>query len=638
MGGRSFTPNLNATDEENRLREAEAAAAFDAAVLAAQERSVPPAGPPPPPGPGPRSRFLGGVPQGVLVPPDLPPPPPPAPPAPAPPEPQYSEDEANPELLARRQQIADETAPPDPNAPPPSQGQAPEQPQYGGGMRVIPGGMMPAGLDTKVHLGKPVPENIYQAYDAATGMQSQAGGIQRNADARFYEEEKRLAGLKMQAADHAALDHRKLAEEQDAVISARLNEIETLNKKAAGRPEDLWGSEVAFGRFLSFAFMAIGAAAGAGGNLAAGIPLMMGGKFVDGLINEDIQSKLDQREQAGKLAGRQINLLNLHNERLKDKGKAIDATKLAYYDSALAELDRVKAELGADANDAKYLTLQGQLLEERAKTQERLSAREAPDVAQEFSQRYQKPQFAGGGGGPARDIPNKVTLSDGTTYALDTENLQKESLAELRMRQEIQAKDLEALRIRQELSKLNPVTDKEKWDTGIGNLNTLQKEKMDAYSIASKQGVNTKSDVEREEKYGTGYVAGFGTVGSVAHNVGVPGATKYVQAERSAADAVIRRNIQRNDESQKSLMKTFNGEIVQKGFTRDPMTGELSRASRYTGQSVAPEEKLPPTGTKPMDPRVGFYPTRDPRPVRETAPKAPILGTRPTPPPQRGKK
>jgi hypothetical protein len=515
---------------------------------------------------------------------------------------------------------------------------------YGGG-GVIPGGMMPFSEKTEEKIKQPVPQEIRQGYDDVARLGSAAAGVQYHADQHLYDQEKKIAGIKIQAAEDAALQQRQIAEERDSIAQAKLREIESLNKQAAGKPEDIWNSEVAFGRFLSFALMAIGTAAAAGGGgLVAGIPIASAGGFINSLIDQDIGSKLKARDEAGKLAGRQTNLLNLHNERLNNKAKAVDATKLAYYDSALTQLEKLAAEHRADVNPANYLRLQGQILEERTKTEERLFGREQGEISREMANRYRPPQVYGGGGAGMSDVPHKVTLSDNTTYALDTEKLQGTALAELRLRQELQAKDLRALQIRQRLDNLNPLAgtkEKEEWLAGVGELRTLQKERMDAYSVAAGQGVNTKADVEREEKYGTMYTAGFDGVdlpvlgrqgaraAGAAKAAGVPGTDYLVGAERRAADRVIRNNIDRNDESQKAMMRTFNAELVQKGYNRDPATGRLSRVSELTGQSVAPNESLPPAGTRPLDPRIADYPTRPEQSVRQTTPKGPILSATP---------
>jgi hypothetical protein len=368
-------------------------------------------------------------------------------------------------------------------------------------------------------------------------------------------------------------------------------------------------------------------AAGGKGGLAPGIALGMSGQYINGLINEDIKVKLGERKAAGEASGHAVNLLHLHEERMGNRSKAIEATKLAYYDNILQQMDAYKADHAGEINEGAYLTMQSDILEHRAMTANALGKQEQADITDEVANKYKDAQYIGAGAG-VKNISNQVKLSDGTTYALDTEQLQKTALAELQLRQRLQANSQEILRERAKLRKSNPLPGSEDYQTGVAMLNQLQKERMDSYSVASGQGVNTKNDVEREEKYGTLATSGFGKIQSAGKS-----AISYsplTDAERNAADTVYRRDIQRQDEYQRQMMAAMRARVVKEGYNRDPKTNELTPVASYTGREPKPAPALPPAGSTSRDPNVKDMPTSPAEPVSKTAPKVPIVSGRPT--------
>ena len=500
----------------------------------------------------------------------------------------------------------------------------------GGGGVLIPGGMGPDHETRTVKHGQVVAPGVRAALGEAGRLQMEAADIDRQAANELERHAHDAAMAKVHANESAAAQQQRLAEDRDRMVQARLAEIETLNKKAQGAPEDLWSAPHVFARVAGFLTMALGTfmVAKGGKGAAAGIPIAMSGQFINGLVNQDIQSKLDERNQAGKAAGRQINLLHLHEERMGNQAKAIEATRLAYYDNILQQMEAYKASHAGQVNEANYQGLQAQILKQQADTANGLGKQEQADVTDQLVNKYRPPQVLGGGGGGApKDIPHQIRLADGTTYALPTEAIHKESLKHLTYIQEIQALDNEALNVRADLNKLNPVKDREQFLAKKGILERIGQDRLNVTSVAMDQGVVNASDRKAEDAHGTAITSGYDYVQSAGH--GIPGYGDMTDSERRAADEGIRAEIKRKDDQQRRILAAANARVVTSGYNRDPATGALSPTASYQGKDTKPRPALAPAGSTPRDPAIKNYPTAS-APDEETTPRARILSERPT--------
>ncbi len=539
-----------------------------------------------------------------------------------------SEDVADPTKLAQRNESAGITPP---GQEPVAEEEGTPAPSPG---VFIPGGMRPNTEERDVHYAKGTAPGVREAYGAGMGLQLEAAKIERDAGAQYYDQQKHLAELKLNANQSAMQQQQRLTEDRDREVNKRLADIETLNTQARGKPEDIWSNPVIFGRLVGALLFGLGGAAmvaNKGRNVGTGMGLMLSGQFVTGLINQDINAKLDERKQAGNQAKAQTDLLHLHLDRMDSEKKAVEATKLAYYDSVLQQMEIVNAESQGQINEAKYKNLQDQILEAKAKTSQGLYVDEQNDIHDKQINKYEKPKMLGSTGGVTKDIPNKVTLADGTTYALPNEKIHGKVLDHLIYLQQLQAKDKEILAERAKIEDVNPADprEREQWLTSVGNLKQLGQERMNITSVAQGQGVLNKSDRVAEDENGTSVTTGFTTVEGLAHSV--PIAKTSIGITRKAASAVFRRDMERKDEEQKAILDSTGATLVQTGFNVDPVTHQKTPVARELGKSVKPPQQLAPEGFKPFDPSLKIPTAKTP--VRDTTPDAPILDRSALPPP-----
>lgn len=482
----------------------------------------------------------------------------------------------------------------------------------------IPGGMAPSTEKREVKHGKVVAPGVREALGQAGQLQLDAGERERSANAQLHEQEHDLAVARMHANESAMAQQQRLAEERDRVVSARLAEIEVLNKKAQGSPEDLWSSTHVLGRLVGFLALTLGTvsmATGGKGGVAPGIALGMSGKFIDGLVNQDIQSKLDERRQAGKAAGRQVNLLHLHEERFKNQAKAIDATKMAYYDNVLQQMDAYKADHAGEINEANYLNLQSQVLKERADVANRLGKQEQADVTDELVNKYRAPQVVGGGAAGHKEPDFVVTTPNGVSYAFPNKEAQNKYIATVEEKQRLIRINNEIAGLREEAKKLPAVSGPEgyyKHKSLVKRIEELEQNKLKAIESAEKQGVLREGEYERA-KATTGHATGG--LGLIR---GVP---IVGHGEQKVADDVIASQTARWSKDLEEAPHAASAPIVKRRFAKNPASGELEENTVKTGQFSKPQQGLAPRGSESRDPERPAHTAE--RPASETTPKAP---------------
>ena len=327
-------------------------------------------------------------------------------------------------------------------APPPPQGASPAAPPgsitpgvnihpaapgAGGGV-VIPGGMRPESQEREVKYGKQVAPGVREALGTAADLQMGAAGNEHLAGQQQIDMEKRAALMRMSANQVAADAQQRINEDAARITQDKMASIEALNAKAYQKPGDLWTAPEALGRVLGFVALFAGLVSVASnqraGRVSAGMGLAQAGALVNSMVDSDIAKKEREKGDAAKAAGREINLLNLHKENLGDRTKAVQATKLAYYDNIVQQMDAWAADPKNQVNEARFNLLRASILDDRAKTANQLGIQEQSSVADKLVNKYRQPQATGVAGGAPQlvDHGNIVRLPNGTSYSTGSED------------------------------------------------------------------------------------------------------------------------------------------------------------------------------------------------------------------------
>ncbi len=265
----------------------------------------------------------------------------------------------------------------------------------GAGKVATPAGMYPQSNTVQVHQGRSVPLESKAAFGAATELGLEGAEKQRDADRNYYAQVHNLAATKMRATEDAAAQHAAVQAERDAIVKQRLAQIEATNAEASAEidPAKYWTNRTAGAKVLGLVSVALG---GFADRLLGRENSAL--KVIQSGINDEINSQLSNRQIAGQKAARQQTLLQLHLDRLGDKDKAIDATKLALYDNVLDQMDAYKAQHGAEGSDAAYLKLKSDILTNRAELVNKMGLQEADDVNKTATETWHNATYAGGGG------------------------------------------------------------------------------------------------------------------------------------------------------------------------------------------------------------------------------------------------
>jgi hypothetical protein len=496
--------------------------------------------------------------------------------------------------------------------------------------------MQPYSETRKVKEGVPIAPSTIAAYGTANDMQASAAAAEHNAATQLQPHIEAMERARLAAMDKARMDHEVLAHERQAVMQKRMAEIETLNKAAQGKPEDLWNSGHIFARVVGTLLSAVGfvAAAKGGRGQMAGIGTMAAGSILNGLVNQDIGSKREARESAAAQAKRQTDLLKLHEVDFNDRDKAIDATKLAYYDNILQNMEALKAGPYANQiNDAAYLRLQSKILQDRAELAERLQTKMAAQIEGESVAHYRAPQVLGGGGASGlKDIPNTVTLSDNTTWDLGDSESAKKARERIVAMQKLKDLNVEIKKLRQEAYTLSsdPLSkDHVRYQTIKALLEDKGAQKAPLMSMALDGSTIRKDEREEIENKNIKATEGIGLV----HNSGQ--VNHFTKAARSAADAVLDAQNKQWDDAQRTEATAAGGRQVRSGYVTDEH-GELRPVKRYVGVNAMPSSTLAPPSFKP-DASGSSRPTQG-RPTGERYPKAPNFGVQRSPTTQPHKK
>lgn len=469
----------------------------------------------------------------------------------------------------------------------------------GGGTPYSPGGMRPYSEERDIHFAKGLAPGSKEAVLASGMLQQSAATTERDANREFFDQQKHFATLKLQANQSAMLQQQRLAEDREREVGKRMAQIEDLNTQARGKPEDVWGDGVIFARLMGTLLMGLGAAATVGNkgrNASAGMGLMISGGFVNGLINQDIEDKLRERKGAGEQAKAQTDLLHLHEQNLGDRGKAIEATKLAYYDSVLQQMEIVNAEHQGEINEVKYKRLQAQIIDEKNKTFQDLHDKETNDEHAKQVNKMTAPSGGPGAAAPLKDIPNTITLSDGTAWELgDSAGADKarERIVAMQKLKDINAR---IVKLRQKAYVLDPLGDAKEYSRIYAQLEDLGEQKAPMMSMALDGSSIRKDERAAIEAKSIHSTEGLGYPGVPFSNA-IP---KYSAAKQAASDSVIDQQSGMWEKAQQTEASAIGAREVVRGSTTNSRGGK-DPVAVYTGRIHTPESSVAPKGFEPDD-------------------------------------
>jgi hypothetical protein len=488
----------------------------------------------------------------------------------------------------------------------------------GGGGRLIPAGFQPDKMSEEVKVGKPVPAEAKAALGAAAGLQIEAAGQQREADKALYKQQRGIAEATMAANADAAAKHARIQQERDQIVRSRLAEIENLNKQAQVQSTDMWSDKAAAAQMIGTLFSALtavgvaavgarrGSMAESLGRSAVGEPM----QIMDAAINRDIDAKLRARKSAGEQAGKQAGLLGLHLDQLRDQDKAVEATRLAYYDNILQQAEVMKADHASQVSDAAYNNLVADVLTRRADTVRTIAAQEANDVHQSFTQKWHAAQLLGSSGNaspgirqtervitvPASDMSGEKKIHVAVPHEAYTD-LEKMAGATGALAKA----DRDALALRRKAREIlsGPIdgTTAKKLATVRNELTMLQNQRISTEQKANGEGVTRDNDFKHAMEMGVDYT------GEIPKDLSVltPGhdATAVLRS-MADHDRVIMHSMNLMHGVLDARVRGATGYVVQPSVVQEPAhegkgapmvtrpgwkyTGQI-----YSGQSVPPE-------------------------------------------------
>ena len=447
---------------------------------------------------------------------------------------------------------------------------------------VIPAGMYPHSMVTSKHQGKAVPEEARRALGASTNLELDAAGKERDAAQTYYQNTKDLYAAHMKATDDARVAHEAVQAKRDAIVNQRLAQIDALNKQAQGKPEDLWTDRAALAGLIGAIATGVGLASGSAGGALAGVTA---GNMMQGYINQDINAKLRAQKQAGERADQVKDLLGLHLQQLGQEDKAIDASRLAYYDNVLQQMEMYKAGHTAQVSEAKYNAVRADILARRADTVNKLHAQETDDVNQQYTEHWHNAQVVGGVGSdgfagahepghtvvlPPSDATGGKSVRVGVKEQETAQRLQKEAAYVGRLT-DINNRAIELRAQVKEAAKAPSLKSAQTAANARRELLRLEQEKSKLISSRDFQGVLKESEYFR----------------TMDLEVGLTGVDILGDTNKQ-----LRRENEHMTKGLQQSVKAASGSVVKQGFVRDKY-GALKKVQLETGKFYEPEVVAP---------------------------------------------
>ncbi len=489
----------------------------------------------------------------------------------------------------------------------------------GSPMQVIPGGMRPYTSELDVHEGKPVAPEVRRAVGGAAGLEMAATGLGRDAAKGFYAKEREIQEAQLAANNDARIQQSRINFEREQAVAQRLAHVETLNKEAQGKPEDLWSDRNALAMVLGvFATAMAGASLAAGGKgglvgFATGAAL---GKMLDSAVDRDMKAKLEDRKAAGQAADREMNLLQLHERNLGDRSQAVEATRLAYYDNLLQQLQVYKAEHKIAEADPRAMQLEAEILRKRGMTENAFNLQGMDDRKHKDIQKYAAPQVIGGGA--ATKEPGNIITIGGVSYQMPNEKTQNDAIAKIEVYGELIQLNNNIKTLRKKAEGLDPILDHFKWQEVTMRLEAMEQTKLKKVETAAKQGVLREGEYPRAQA-----MTGHATTG-----LGILKGNPFARAKKAAADRVLDDQTAEWSTNLENVPKAASAPIVKRGVQIRPGTNEPVPTARHTGKLTEPSTG---TATPGFDPSGGRHTATQGESAEDTTPSAPVLPYRAPP-------
>jgi hypothetical protein len=477
--------------------------------------------------------------------------------------------------------------------------------------------MRPYTSEVDVHEGRPASPEVRKAYGLAAGAEMTAAEKEKEAAKQYYGHVRDLQAAQLKANEDARIAHATTQAEREQMAQQRIAHIEALNKEAQGNPEDLWNDRAALAKVIGL-FATIGGALS--GNMMAAISGAVFARGLNAAIDQDIAAKLQTRKSAGQAADREMDLLKMHEQHLGDKDKAIEATRLAYYDNLLQQLEVYKAEHNIAEADPRALKAQGVILTERAKTENLLNLQGQNDIKHKDVQKYAAPQVVGGGGATGGARPPNLVVDPTTKRAYAFGSAERANKAQETVEGYTKLKDMnnELLQLRKEYRALGAsvtdrFTDPDKWERGqrlLRSIDDLTESKIKTMSQSEDKSVVREAEHERAVQAQGGGRRGLG-LSATSPSISAPGAPW-----EAGHDEVLERQNKRFDRSISTAIESGGGDEVRKGFSFDAK-GNLVPTGQYTGRTAAPRQNLAPAGSTSKRPGETIGTASEPATERE---------------------
>ena len=504
---------------------------------------------------------------------------------------------------------AQEQAPPRPAAPPP---------MAGGGPTVIPGHWSPSSEEREVKT-KGTPEDaasIRNATDSAAGHSLLAADQQRDAALMDIDTDaQELARRKQVAERYDALAQKTAMERADFVQSQRAKLSAMSDEMSKDPSKSYWASKTDGEKVMSFVGVIL---SGIGAGMTRGPNLAL----------EKIEREIDRGIAAKERSyAREQNYYHDMLSEFGDRSTAIQAAKAAAYDDVAKELAPLRAQAKTARAQADYEKIVAGVEEKRAEAYGKFTA--LTETTAKATDKYHDQQVVGGAS--AKPLENTATLSDGTSVQFQNSEQGNKAVERIQGYTKVQELYARATELRKQLAAATPGSAQH--EAIYRNLEKVAGDVIYEESMARGQGIVKKDEME-EGKKTSPILAGLGNRGAIEGNVANT-INPWLSRDREAGEQGIALALKQAEIEQRALVRAAGGRIVNRGYTTD-LAGNLTPTGEYTGQDLAPQQRLAPDGFKPLDDRKTV--TTAARPLAESTPMAPRMAPRGAPAPTPKKK
>jgi len=458
-------------------------------------------------------------------------------------------------------------------------------PSAGSPARMIPAHWQPGSHEVDVKRGVN-PEALLP------GMQAKGASLQeaeKAAQQRLHADQLNLradvqdglqAAVKLTAARDqlAALDGQRAQYKQQEI--ARLEALNAQAQKHIDTNEAFRGG--AAGRVMAAVMMGLGqfAAMWKGGTNGA----MQ-------VVNDAIRDTIEQQKaNAAGARAAYADRINLYRDNMQAFGEQRGelATRIQLLGKVAEMADARRAEARDLQNVAGYNQFRAAIDEKRGAMLDEFGKATDSQIAEKMSEHYLAAQMSGGP--TAKREGNLVTLPDGSTFVMPSQEVAQKAIEKIQVLDKLQRNNNEILKLRAKASKLDPILDWTDYHSTIQQLKDLGEQKVALTSLALGQGVVKEEEYKRAQEINVGVTNGLGFF------KGNP----LAASERESTDNMLRAQTKRWAEDGQSYITAAGGEAYQREYAPDA-AGRLKPTGEFTGQDATPTQNLAPQGSVPMN-------------------------------------